>query len=85
MAKTDLVTGGYAGLLAFILSHQYVAEFPRGYGTLGDVTTPTAEERCARGFSLVKCFSVLIFHVENIDSYKPHKCKFFGVLNALRV
>lgn len=53
--------------------------------TLGDVTTPTADESCACVFSLVKCVSVLIVHVENIDSYKPHKCKFFGVLNALRV
>lgn len=36
-------------------------------------------------FLFVKRVSVLILNMESIDSCKPYKCKFSGVLNALRV
>lgn len=71
-------------------SHRCAVEFSRGHMTRAGSSIWQLYRMCADVmracvFLFVKRVSVLILNMENIDSYKPYKCKFSGVLNALRV
>lgn len=67
-----------------ILSPVCGGVFPEAIMTYEDVIALVADGMCADVFFFAICFSISVLNMENIDRYKPHIYKLFGVLNALR-